>query len=76
MYATGPLPYKVKMQYVQISNTLDTSILHPILGQFIFILKGCMDMIFDMVETAFRALIVCLFLQESSKVKESIVPVI
>ncbi len=35
--------------------------------------KGCMYM-FDMVDTVFsyrRALIVCLFLQKSSKVKES-----
>ena len=37
-------------------------------------LKGCMYIMFDIVDTAFsygREMIVCLFLQESSKVKES-----
>ena len=37
------LPYKVKTQYVQISNIIDTSFKHPISGQSISLIKGCMD---------------------------------
>ena len=45
------LPYKVKTQYVQISNILDTSIQHPISGPSTPMVKGRMDIImFDMVE--------------------------
>ncbi len=40
------ISYKVKRQYVQISNIIDTSIKHPISCQPV---KGCM---FDMVDTA------------------------
>ncbi len=68
--------YKVKMQYVQISNLIDTSIKRP---TFRTVVKSFMDIMFDMVDTAFsywRALIVCWFLQESSKVKESSLHVI
>ncbi len=38
------LRYKVKTQYVQISNIIDTSIKHPISGQSTPMVKGCMDM--------------------------------
>ncbi len=46
------LPYKVKMQYVQISNLIDTSIKYPISGQSISTVNGCMDIMFDIVDTA------------------------
>ena len=46
------LLYKVKMQYVQISNIIDTSIKRPISGQSTLLVKGCMDIMFDMVDTA------------------------
>ena len=42
------LPYKVKTQYVQVSNIADTSIKHPISGQSTPMVKGFKDM-FDMV---------------------------
>ncbi len=60
------------MQYVHISNIIDTAIKHSLSGQATPVVEGCMNIMFDMVDTAFtycRALIVCLFLQESSKVK-------
>ncbi len=44
------LPYKIKTQYVQISNIIDTSIKHPISGQSTPMVKGCMDI--GMVEIA------------------------
>ncbi len=53
----------------------DTSIIS---GQSIPV-KGCMDIMADMVDTVFsywRALIICQFLQESSKVEESSLHVI
>ena len=62
---SGPkwhLSYKVKTQYVQISNNIDTSIKHAISGQSTPKVKGCMDIMFDMVDTAisyWRALMVC-----------------
>ena len=36
------LSYKVKTQYVQKSNITDTSMKHPISGQFTLVVKGCM----------------------------------
>ncbi len=48
------LSYKVKRQYVQISYMMDTSIKHPISGQYIYMVKGCMDIMFDIVDTAFK----------------------
>ncbi len=56
------LPYKVKKQYVQISNLIDTSIKRPILGQSTFMIKGCMDITLDMVDITYsywKTLIVC-----------------
>ena len=47
------LPHKVKTQYVQLSKIIDTSIKSPISGQSTPMLKGCIDHIFDMVDTAF-----------------------
>ena len=51
------LPYKVKIQYVQISNRiilpLNPFIKHPISDQSTLIIKGCMDIMFDMVDAAF-----------------------
>ena len=41
------LPYKVKKQYVQILNIVDTSIKHQISGQSIPTVKGCMDVMID-----------------------------
>ena len=41
------LPYKVKTQYLQISNVIDTSInsiKHPISGQSTRVAKGCMSL--------------------------------
>ena len=38
---------KVKMQYVQISNVIDTSIKHQMSGQSTLMVKGCMDIMFD-----------------------------
>ena len=61
--------HKVKMQYVQIQNKLDTSIKHEISSQSTSMLKGCMYM-FDIVDTSFsngRAPIVYLFLEEFSR---------
>ena len=37
------LLYKVKTQYVQISNIVDTSIKHPISDQSTTVVKGYMD---------------------------------
>ena len=42
-YVTQYLPYKVKMQYVQISNIVDTSIKHQISGQFTSMVKDPMN---------------------------------
>ncbi len=56
------MPYKGKMQYVLISDIINTSIKHAISGQSIPMMKGRMDIMFDMVDTAFshwRVLIVC-----------------
>ncbi len=52
---------------------VDTSIKHQISGQSTTVVKGCMYIMFAMVDTPFsygRALIVCLFLQEYFKVEE------
>ena len=48
------LPYKVKMQYVQISNIIDTSIKHQISNQSTPMIKGCIhgDML-DMGDNPF-----------------------
>ncbi len=46
------LSYNVKRQYVQISNIIDTSIRRPILYQSTPMVKGCMDIMLDMVDTA------------------------
>ncbi len=67
----GFLPHQVKVQYLQVKNTVDTSIKRYISGQFSTLLKGCMYIMFDMVDTTFsygRALIICLFLQDFFKV--------
>ncbi len=74
IYACILLAYKVKTQYVQISNIIDTSSKRPISGQSTPMVKDCMDIMYDMTDTDFsywRALIVCSFLHESSKVTES-----
>ncbi len=60
--------------HVQTLNLIDASIKRTISGQSTHMVKGCIDIMFDMVANAFRYLrvvIVCWFLQESSKVKES-----
>ena len=68
------------MQYVQVStNIIDVSIKTCNLRSVHSHGKRLYGHIFDMVDTAFsycRALIVCYFLQESSKVKESTLHVI
>ncbi len=72
--AVPVLLYKVKTQYVQISNILDTSIKHTISYQSTSMAKGCINIMYGMVDTTFSywgALIICQFFQESSKVKES-----
>ena len=59
-----------KRLYVQISNIIDTSIKYPISGQSISMVKGCMDICFDMVDTVFsywRALISVNFFQSKRK---------
>ena len=48
-----PLLHKVKRQYVQIKNIVDTAIKHQISGQSTSIPKGCMYIMFDIVDTAF-----------------------
>ena len=56
------LPYKVKTQYLQILNMIHTSIKHPVSGQSTSMVKECMNIMFDRVDTAFsywRAVIVC-----------------
>ncbi len=53
---------------------VDTSIKRQTPGQSTTVVKGCMYIMFDMVDTVFpygRALIICYFLQESFKVNES-----
>ena len=42
-----------KTQYVQISNKVDTSIKLTILGQSTYMVKGCMDIMFDIGDAAF-----------------------
>ncbi len=72
----GILLSPVKTQYLQILNIADTSIKHLISCQSTTMVNGFMYIMVDMVDTAFsygRALIVCEFLQETLKVKESIV---
>ena len=41
--ASSAIQIKVKMQYVQISNIKDTSIIHTISGQSTPMVKSCMD---------------------------------
>ena len=57
------LPYKVKTQYVQISNITDTFITYLLPDTLsTSMVKGCMENMFDMVDTAFsywKALIIC-----------------
>ena len=43
VYTYKVLLYKVKTQYVQISNIKDTSIKHQIFGQSAPVVNGCMD---------------------------------
>ena len=50
------VPYKVIIQYVQISNIIDASIKCAISGKSTPILKGCMDICLIMVDTAFNYL--------------------
>ncbi len=45
--------YQVKTQYLQLKNMVDTSIKHPISGQSSTVVKGCVYILFDMVDTAF-----------------------
>ncbi len=47
------LPHQVKTQYMQIINIVDTSIKHPISDYFTPMVKGYMDIMFDLVDTAF-----------------------
>ena len=47
------LPYKVNMQYVQISNIIDNSFKRPISTESTPIVKGYMDNMFELVDTAF-----------------------
>ncbi len=57
---TVALPPQVKTQYLQ--NIVDTSIEHWNSGQSITVVKGCMYIMFNVVDTAFsywRVLIVC-----------------
>ena len=72
------LPYEINVVCANINvvcaNIIDTSIKGKFQSQSFHTVKGCMDIMFDMIDIAFnywRALIVCLFLRESSKVKES-----
>ena len=53
--ATQILPYKVKMQYVQISTLIETSIEHPISGQSTQ--KVVRIHMFHMIDTAFKAIL-------------------
>ncbi len=57
------LPHQVKTQCLKILNIIDTSIKHAISCHSTPMVKGCIDIIFDMVDnTAFnyqRSLIVC-----------------
>ena len=58
------LPYQLKTQYLQILNVVDTSIKRQISGQSTTVVKGCMYITFDTVDTSFRywrTLIVCNF---------------
>ncbi len=50
---SASLPCKVKTQYVQMSNIIDASIKHPISGQSTPMVNCCMDIMFDMVDSAF-----------------------
>ncbi len=57
-----------------IKHSIDTPSTRQISGQSTTVVKGCMHIMFDIVDTAFsfgRALIICEFIQESFKVKES-----
>ncbi len=47
------LLYQVKTQYLQIKTYKDTSIKHPLSAQSTTVVKGCMYIMFDMVDTAF-----------------------
>ena len=40
------------MKHVEIFNIIDVSITRPILGHSTPIVKGCMDIMFDTVDTA------------------------
>ncbi len=60
--ACSSLPHKVKTQYVQILNIVDTSIKHTMPGQSTSMLKDMDIIMFDMLDTAFsyrRPLVVC-----------------
>ena len=67
-------PPRKKAVSANIKHSRYTSIKHPISGESTTVAKGCMYIMFDIVDTVFnyeRALIVCLFLQEFSNVKET-----
>ena len=73
------LPHKVKTQYVQISNIVDTSFKHQIFCQSTSMVKGCMYICLidlPLVMEEYWWLIVCLFRQEFSMAKESTLRVI
>ena len=51
------VPHKVKTQYVQILNIIDTSIKLPTSCQSTPMVKGCIDIVFDKVDTAFSLIL-------------------
>ena len=46
------LPHQVKTQYLQIFSIIDTSIKRAISGQSTPMVKGCIDIMLDMVDTS------------------------
>ena len=68
-----PPPRFCRMWYLQIYNIVDASI-KQISDQSTTVVKCCMYKMLNVVDNAFSycsALVVCLFLRESFKVKES-----
>ncbi len=62
MDVTTGILYQVKMQYLQIQNIVDTSIKCQISDKSTTVVKGCMYICFNVVDTAFsygRTLIMC-----------------
>ena len=48
-----PVPYEVKKQCLQMYNIVETSINRQISGQFTTVVKGCMYIMFNVVDTGF-----------------------